>query len=237
MIMSSIRRHNPALRSRLKFLVDKGDGEALLLALRNLTNSEARTAGALLADELFPEMATPQTFQDVFNVVVPTNARAYLGTFLKAAVKLYSRGHLDLTDERWKAFGAIASAIDCRKTLEALLPLASHNNEAAALLANFTDGTIFGYASAALRAGTIPAYYCMFRHLQQADADHDFLRNCCLQLLKRGRPRDFNMACILKTYFGLSNVPARFSLTLPVYKLSRLDLTLKSFEDILNQNN
>jgi len=121
--MVNVHRHNPALRLRLKTLIDAADAEGLLSLLSSLTNSEQRTAGFLMGEELFDTMPNPAQFLDLFLAIVPTQPKAYLGTFLKAAAALYQNGHIALTDDRWQTYAHSASDIDKRKILEALLPI------------------------------------------------------------------------------------------------------------------
>lgn len=233
--MVNVRHHNPALQARLRPIVDNADAKALVAALKQLTNSEARTAGVLLADDLLPNMAEPARFTKLFIGVVRSNPKAYLGTFLKAAARLYNKGQLDLTAPAWFQFAQTATGIDCRKSLDAFLPLAKNADEVSALLTNFTNGTPQACIPQLLRTGTTAAYFHMFRLLRQVEDERELLKTCYLQLLKRGGHRDFNMACIIRCYFGLSDLPGQFSLDLPPYKLSRLDLTPEKFAKILNQ--
>jgi len=61
------------------------------------------------------------------------------------------------------------------------------------------------------------------------------LKKYYVLLVQKGDHRSFNMACIVRSYFDLTDLPGRFSLHLPPYKLNRLDLTPESFAKILNQ--
>lgn len=232
--MVNVHRHNPALRLRLKSLIDSGDGKGLLAVLQALNNREQRTAGYLLGEELLATMREPQAFLDIFLVVVSANAKAYLVTFLKAARELYGTGQLSLTDERWTAFAATASAVDCCKVLDTLLPVANKADEVAALLQNFATDSAEEQITYLLRSGTTASYYYLFRLLQRVEDQRELLRRCYVGLVQRGEHRSFNMACIVRSYFDLHELPGNFSLNLQPYQFSRLDLTPESFAKVLN---
>ena len=85
--MVNIRRHHPVLLNRLKQLFEAGDADALNKTLNELSAADFRTAGFLLADNLLSTY--PEHFWDFFLTIVPSKPKAYLGTFLKAALQLY----------------------------------------------------------------------------------------------------------------------------------------------------
>lgn len=233
--MINVHRHNPALRARLKPLTDSGNAEGLKVLLNNLSNSEFRTAGYLLAEDLLPAIPSVEVFLNLFFNIVPTNARAYLGTFLKAATAFHADGRLKWHEAGWEAYAETASPIDRRKILDAFLPSARSVAEAKRLVSLFAPSELTARLSYLLKAGTTESYYLMFCLLRSVDDDHAIIRQQYLQLLKRGDQRSFNMACILRQYFDLRDLPGEFSLNLRPYELSRLDLSPETFTKILNQ--
>ncbi len=232
--MSTTHRYNPALLRRLSTFVETGDAEGMGMALEQLSNSEFRTAGVLLAEDLVPVFAAQGTFPTFFGAVVPRKPKAYLGTFLHAAEKLYAQGSLSLTDEWWKTYAADASPIDKRKVLESLLPLARSVEEADTLLSAFVGNEPEARAPYLLRAATTSAYYLLFRDLQRVEGEHDFIRKCYVQLLRDATQRAYNLASIIRHYFDIPDLPGHFSLSLQPYELSRLDLTPETFKKILD---
>lgn len=230
--MVNIHRHNPALRARLKSAIDSHSAAQLASVLRGLSNSEFRTAGYMLADELLPAPETAEHFWDFFLTIVPENPKAYLGTFLKAASSLYLAGRLDIADERLKAYSTSASPIDCSKVLTAMLPIAKTVKDGEKLLQLFSrDETP---CTLLIQAGTAVCCFILFRHLQQHEGDEELIRQQCIRLIKKGEKRSFNLASMLQQYFDIKNLPGCFALSLQPYQLSRLDMTYDKFLKILN---
>lgn len=224
-----LRRHNPILRQRLLQPLQAGDIKGLQDILANLKSMDFKTAGFLLAEEVLPTLEE-QTFWKCFLAIVPTNAKAYLGTFLKAAIALHKQGRLTLNSEALEAYAQTGiTPIDCRKVLEALLPLARGHEEIAFLLHCFTSD-VQQRIALLLRINTLPAAYTLFREMKTQEEDLALLRSTCLALMKRGDARAFRLASLCVSYFGLEAIPGTFSLTLQPYELSRLDQSYETFK-------
>lgn len=228
-----LRRHNPILRQRLMQSLQTGDVQVLQEILASLKSMDQKTAGYILAEELLPSLEEAR-FWEYFLAIVPTNPKAYLGTFLKGAVALYQRGQLSLTSEALQTYSQTSiSAIDCRKVLEAFLPIARRHEEIAYLLKLFTSD-MQQRLSLLLRIPSLPAAYALFQEMKTQEEDMDLLRNTCLALMKRGDSRAFRLASICASYFGIEDIPGTFSLTLQPYELSRLDQSYDTFKTCFN---
>ena len=238
-LLLMLKRHNPLLESRLAAAL-QGGPEALAALLQELRNADFRTAGYLLGEKLLPALDSA-AFWALFVAIVPQHPKAYLGTFLKASATLYRAGRLNLGDARFASFAAAASPVDCRKTLEALLPVARTADDCALLMRLFGHGAgRLQNAQMLVAAGTPMAYYELLQELRRGDGSADDERAVCLALLRRGDSRSFRMARLVQAYFGLEELPATFSFHVENYQLSRLEgdyeQFLKMLEPSLNTN-
>lgn len=215
-------KHNPVLKNKLSAQTTSESAEGLNLLLDSLSVAEFRTAGYLLSEEILPQFSS-QKFWNYFLYMVPLRPKAYLVTFMKAAVKLYRGGKLQIDTTALKAFAPKASPIDVRKMLELLLPEVQDANEIMLLTRIFCQGRLDLSAPHLLKAGTPAAYYRLFCLLKTVESDPDTLRHYVFLLMRKSDPLSFNMASIVCQYFGLEGIPGRFSLRLEPYELSRLD--------------
>ena len=124
-----LHRHNPLLRNKLWQHMQADDAAGLLHQLQSLTVAEFRTAGYLLAEDLLPQCSS-QSYWRFFMTLVPAHSKAYLGTFLKAAVRLRACRKLQLDMQALTAFAAKATPIDIHKTLDTFLALQLSFDEA-----------------------------------------------------------------------------------------------------------
>lgn len=230
--MVTTHKHNPILKSRLLAQVQADSAEGLDALLRSLSVAEFRTACYQLAEEVLPTLDS-EHFWRFFIYLVPPRAKVYLGVFLKAAVKLYRAGKLQLDEQVLADFALQATSIDVRKTLERLLPECSDPAEVQLLVRVFCQNQLEPAAPHLVRAGTPATYYQLFCLLKTAESDRRLLHRYAALLLRKADPLSFNMTSIIRQYFDLNDIPGRFSLQLEPYELSRLDQGAEQFFKIL----
>lgn len=230
--MSTFQRHNAPLQQKLSLLVKGGKVEELRTYLQSLSSSYFRTAGFLLAETVLPT-CEQSDFWKFFVEIVPTNAKAYLGTFLKAAVKLYTAKRLSLDETTLQAFAVSASTIDKQKVLQAFLPIVKQHGEVNCLIKWFHTSDEQTYALL-IRAGTLPCYYVLFNLLKTSD-NNALIRHVAITLLKRGDGISYNLVSIIKHYFDIEDLPAQLSLKVENYELSRLDMSYEKFVKTLTK--
>lgn len=227
-----------ALRTRLSSHLALCRFDALRDHLLALRNAEFRAASVVLAEANFWTSLSDEAFWLAFRTLCRADSRAFLGTLLKAAVGRRKRGGLQWTAPDFFGFcREDATAIDRRKMLEALLPLASTPEEAERLLAvlwHREDGEKVR-AAQLFRAATSPTYFLLFKTLRHFEDDKNYLRRVALELMRRGDKAAFNLAGMLREYFALGELPGTFALQLPPYELSRLDSRYDAFLKILNR--
>lgn len=229
-------RPTAQLRSRLAAFIVARSAEELRDHLRSLRNAEHRAASVVLAEAATWKALNEEEFWQFFLVLTKDNAKAYLGTLLKAVVALHRRTPMAFDNEELRKFAQqVASDIDRRKTLDAILPLLSNTAEIERVLMLFdlhnSEERI--RAGFLFRTGTPSSYFLLFRILQRWEDDPTTLRRFAIELIRKGDKTSFNMACIVREYFNLEALPGTFSLNLPPYELSRLDTHFEAFSKIL----
>ena len=227
-----------ALRTRLSSHLALCRFDALRDHLLVLRNAEFRAASVVLAEANFWTSLSDEAFWSAFRTLCRTDSRAFLGTLLKAAVGRRKHGGLQWTAPDFLGFcREDATAIDRRKMLEALLPLASTPEEAERLLGELWHREEGEKVRAAqlFRAATSPTYFLLFKTLRHLEDDKNYLRRVALELMRRGDKAAFNLAGMLREYFALGELPGTFALQLPPYELSRLDSRYDAFLKILNR--
>lgn len=230
--MSTFQRHNAPLQQKLSLLVKGGKVDELQMYLQSLSTSYFRTASFLLAETVLPT-CEEKDFWKFFVSIVPTNAKAYLGTFLKAAVRLYNTKGLSFDKTALRTYAASASTIDKQKILQAFLPIVKQHEEVKSLVELFHSSDEQTYALL-IRAGTLPCYYVLFNLLKTSD-DSTLIRHVAITLLKRGDSIAYNLVSIIKHYFGVEELPAQLSLKVESYELSRLDANYEKFVKIITK--
>ena len=207
----------------------------ILTSLGNMSHGAFRECSKRMAEYELPSASiSNERFWQLFIGIVPTNAKAYLGTFLKAAVKRYADGRLSIMEvPELLQFAELASAIDKRKVLDAFLPKVKSSSEVDLLLCRFVEDSPKGRVNALLKVDTCVAHYSLFRELRQQEGDVELIRQTALSLMRKQTQLSFNMASIIQAYFGLDALPGTFSLRLCPYELSLLERSEEDFVKVL----
>lgn len=232
--MIHVRRYNPPLKARLLQLVQIGNYSVLEEVLQSLTVVEKRTAGYILSEEILPSLSSA-AYWDLFIHLVPTNSKAYLGTFLKAAVVLKRNQTLCMDPDVLRQFAACATVIDKRKFAEALFPHLTQSVELQSVVSLVFQNDLHAVAPFLIGCGTPAAYFVLFRLIKTNDTNADGIHRLIVQLMKSQAKYAFNMAGILQKYFDIREIPGIVSLHLEPYELSCLEKDYESFLKILKR--
>lgn len=221
----------------VKMMVAEADVPKLLDYFKGMSHGQFRIASTALADSaLLSDNCSEENYWKVFSGIVPTNPKAFLGTFLKAAVRRYDDGGLHITSSpELQAFAVQASPIDKRKVMDALLPKVKTSDEVNVLLRLFVTGEPKDRVNALLKVDTAVACYCLFCELRQQEGDDALIHQTALSLMRRQTKHGYNLASMVQAYFGLDPLPGTFSLRLNPYELSLLERSEEEFMKILNR--
>ena len=181
-------------------------------------------------EALLKKCADADTFWRLLADVVPTNAKAYLGTHLKQAEILLNKGLLNPVDERLEQWRATASNIDVQKLFTTFAPHV-HGIENWREFMKILN--VEAPESLYLKHLTPETYYLLFQVLKQCD-DTQKIRQICVRLLTEGSDKSYNFVALAQRYFQLENFPARFSLKIEDYEIGRVDESYEKFRKLLS---
>ena len=80
-----------------------------------------------------------------------------------------------------------------------------------------------------LRVESLAAGFVLLRTLRFEEHDRELLIATCRQLMRRGTSESFNMACLIREFFGLEEVRGTFSLRLEPYEMTCVDTDFDTF--------
>ena len=231
-------RHNSVISRQLMHYAELRDWDGMLSYLQGLTHSQFRSAGVSLEHEVLPCL-THDDYWTCFLTIVPADSKAFLMTFLKAAVRNYRDGRLGIEHPELRMYGTLVSSeerlVDEKKFLQTWLPVLHSVEEVKSLLDCFhveEPQRVIAYLAP---VATPPCYYVLFQLLRKLDNSPVLLSGVCLKLMREGSSIAFNLVSILKCYFDLPQVRGSFSLKLDAYELSRMDASYEAFRDILTR--
>lgn len=234
--MSNDKHYEPGIYRRLQGLTAQKDWEGLKNYLTGLSNAQFRTAGYMLGERIVPELAEANTWELVGELVV-FQPKAFLVTMLKAIAEGLRKGRLHLHSVGCKEFLTLVgrNVTDTQKTLLWLLPEAGRAEDIGWLFRKTGVEEGEPRIPYLLRTPTFASAYALFQTLRHAEHDRALLVRTARLLMKRGDGLAFNLASLLRTYYGLEEVAGTFSLRVEPYQLARIESSFDAFCEVMRR--
>lgn len=229
------RHYHPIVFRRLQDLLSQHNWGGAVDYLDQLSHAQFRTAGYMLAERLLPQLSQDE-FWTLTRILVAHNSKAYLVTTMKCAATLMAQDKLHVTHPGCQDFLADIShsEIDRQKALLQILPHIGEPELMEDVLTRTGASAPPERLSILLRAEpTMPVAYMLFRTLMYLENDRHLLIRTTYYLMKRGDGFSFNLASIIKHYFGLDEVKGTFSLQFQDYELSRISQSYPAFVQVM----
>lgn len=225
-------RFSSVLYVKLCNTLNEGGCAALPAFLSSLSVSQFRTAGYILGDRIALEVST-ELFWELFQMLICYDNRAFLVTMIHAFVRRLKTGDLSLSDQGFLTLIPHLTEIDASKMLHHLLPLQTDSQSVTHLLDHLHIEDPVKRIKLLLPVATVPTAYVLFRTLRYVEHDHALLVRVAASLVKQGDSVSFNLASIIKEFFGLREVKGTFSLRLQPWELSRIENSFEAFSQVI----
>lgn len=204
----------------------------LTLYLDSLSNSAFRAASTSLADSVLNDIPQ-EAFWQCFQTLWEHNARAFLGTLLRALVNRYDSSTIDLHNPVFANVCQRFTDIDRNKTLTALIPLMSQPDGIELLFRQCRFTEMKDWIPILIQIPTLPSGFLLLRSLRYIEHDRAMLIRTAHFLMKRGDNFSFNLASLIVASFGLEQVRGTFSLNIPAFQLSRIEQNFHAFSQAM----
>ena len=226
--------YNPALYARLQQLAGQSDWQGVLSYIRTLSNAQFRTAGYMLGERIMPALGEAATWE-MACVLCNDDAKAFLVTLMKTIAERIGNGELHLRSTGARTFLAQVkgNAIDRQKAAMQLLPVLASPDDIRWLMRHLDIEEGRDQLALLLRVPTKAASYALFCTLRYAEHDRPLLIRTAQFLIQRGDGLGFNLASLIRTYYGLDEVKGTFSLHVQPYQLARIEASYDAFCDVM----
>ena len=233
------KRYDPVIFSKLQSYAHAEDWQGMKAYLASLSHSAFRTASYVMAERVLPPMEA-EHYWACFHHIALSDTKAFLMTFIKAALQKYAAKGLDFANHHFLDFAQGTAgqqvSLDRQKTLIAILPVLRTHSEVQQVLSAFCNDDAERKAIYLVKANeSVPCYYELFLALRHMDHTPDMQVRFLLHVARRSTPLAFNFVSIMRAYFGIEKLNGQFSLTLQPYELSRLESGYDGFVKIMNK--
>lgn len=199
--------------------------------MRRMSNSEFRRVQPVVRNEILPRL-TNEDFWEAFSHFLAFRPQAFLSC-IHCISGLAENGTLNLNNPHVVAIGNQLDERQRQKLVGMALPYLSTEQTIRQLFTAMHIDSIDTRLSLLIRESTPLAYYEIFKALKEMPDHHDKCVSCCRQIMKKQDDLSYNMASILRTYFGLSEIQGQLSLKVEQYELSYLEQSFGKFRFVL----
>ncbi len=216
--------------------ISSKDWLGLAIHLDSLSNAQFRLLGNKVGEDVVPSLNEADAWL-LIRTFVEHNSKAYLVTMLKAIVRGIENDTLHLCSEGGILFLKLIAKnpIDVQKTLLRLLPLQQSPDDLLWLFKTLNVEHGWPRIQYLVRCQSMPAAYVLYSSLKYVEADRALLLRIVRFLIQRGDGLSFNLASLIRTYYGLEEVKGTFSLSLQPYQLSRIETNYEAFSECMRR--
>ena len=226
--------HEMTNKDRVTQLISTRDWEGLTQMLGSLSNMELRRMEHVMREEVLPTLENGLFWETLLCAVKFKRAAFISG--VTAVSYLVKEDTLDFEVEGVERLYEHLKATNPESLLKICNMMVPELRKEAQVMQMFEAFHVENEVtriSVLLKSEHDLSYYLIFKTLKLIE-DRLIARKCCVALMIRQDDRAFNAVCLIKAYFGLDDLPARFSLTIEQYELSHIDRDYDTFCHVLD---
>lgn len=221
-------------KERVSQIVRTHDWEEMVRMLESLSNMELRRMERVMREEVLTELENEAFWDTLLHIIIYKRAAFISGA--TAVGHLAENGTLDFNARSVRRLYEHLKETDeasIVKLCNIMMPEMQTEEQVMGMWRAFHVEDEMTRLVMLLKVNSILSYYLIFKTLKLIE-DKVVARKCCMALIKRQDDRAFNAVCLIKAYFGLDDLPARFSLTIEQYELSHIDRDYETFVHVLD---
>ncbi len=209
--------------------------DQLRTILEHMSNMEFRRMERLIRESILPSLPNDTFWQSLYHLIT-YRRQAFLSSIM-AVEQLAKNGTLDFDNEHVEQLyrhltTESPEAID--KLASMALPLLQTEEQIEQMFRCLHIDSPRKCIALLLKSESPQSYYALFKSLKHIPEQQELVRKCCIYIMKRNNDMAFNMAAILRSYFGISDLRSNLSLRIEPYEHSLLDRSYDTFLSFLH---
>ncbi len=227
------------IKSHVKHMVAMGKWDDLCRYLDNLSNSNFKSAKFVLESDVLLLVPSP-LFWKAAESLVAFRPKSFLGSVSKIARARYNRKAWHPDMDALRRIGLLVSGEEAKgarlRFVRYLLPLMRQSGDIPSLFAAFGLTGWEEQTELLCECSSVKGFRVLFDLLRATPGvENSHVTACVRRLMKQGNDLSFNMASLLKTYFGLDEPRGVFALKVQPYELSYVEQSEEAFEKTLRR--
>lgn len=214
--------------------INNHDWQGMKRMLEGLSNMEFRRTEQIVRQDVLPYLTNNLYWEALLHLIIFKRQAFISGIF--ACNHLVQNGTLDLNNSNVRALYLHLNENHPEsliKITNMMVPLLQTEQQVNDVFEAFHIDNDITKLSVLLKVESTLSYYIIFKTLKMVD-DRLVASKCSKVIMKRNNDMAFNAVSLIKSYFALDDLPARFSLSIPEYELNHIDRNYDTFLNILN---
>lgn len=215
-------------------LIEMRDWDSLSRHFDCMSNMEFRRTESYIREHVLPTLSNDSFWETLLHII-QYRRTAFLAC-AAAVGNIAASNALSFDCALPKALSSHLAATNPEslvKIVNIMLPHMKTREQIEALLHCFLSSDYRTYVAVLIKVDTQLCNFLLFRTLCHLAEDKKLIANCCRFIIRRGSDTAFNMASLLVSYFGITDVNTRFSLNIEPYELSFIDKNYDTFLRVL----
>lgn len=222
------------IKDRITQHINNRDWQGLQRLLGGLSNMEFRRAEHVVRTEVLPKLDNDLFWETLLHLIYLKRQAFIAG--VTSCEHLVKDGTIKVQNEHTEALYnhlKTTNPESITKIANMLTPQLKTEQQMMDMFNGLHIDNDITRISVLLKTETPLSYYLIFKSLKMLD-DRLIARKCCNVLMKRKTDMAFNATSIIKTYWAIDDLPARFSLNIEEFELNHIDRNFSNFVHILN---
>lgn len=218
----------------IRTLITSRNWEGMNRMLRSLSNMEFRQMEQTVRMSVLPRLDNELFWEALLHLIIFKRAAFIAGA--SSCEGLVKKGALDFGNKHVEALYEHLRATHPESLIKITNIILQHlktKEQISGLFEAFHIDNEITRLSALLKVDSAASYYHIFCSLKMLE-DKLIARKCCISIIKRNNDMAFNAVSLIKTYWGIDDLPAKFSLNIEEYELNHVDQSYENFLRILN---
>ena len=219
------------ISERIGMIIDTGNWSQLPEYLSRMSNSEFRKAQQVVRENVLPTLDNSH-FWEAYKHFVAYRPQAFLSGIV-AIKHLVSSSTLDFDNPHVGDLANSLTSVQKGKILSMALPYLNSDSQITGMFRALDYNSPESQALILANHTTTLAYYVLFKTLRNAPDNHQLCIDICRHLMKKHDDLSFNMASLLREFFGLNEIKSQLSLNIEHYELSFIDASFQRFKYVV----
>ncbi len=208
--------------------IEQKQWDKLPLLFNALSNAQFRRTESHLRQTVLPKLKNDDFWETLYHLII-YRPQAFLSGIL-AIEHLAKDGTLSYDNDGAQLLAASIDATQVQKIVSMAVPKLVTEEQVLGIFELFHFHDEKKQVAVLIQTHTPLTYYHIFRTLQHIPDHRELALRTCRYMLKKGDDMSFNMAAILRAYFGLNEITHQLSLKIEPYELSYLETSYEKFK-------